>query len=437
MTTHFRRIYFLIFLSFALGNLWAQSGLQIQFQPQEITSQFYQPAFLQLHTMKTVSLGVGAEYGVGSNTLSVNRLYMDDSFITPDEKDALVGQMSDDNRLRLGFNQMALVNLEVKKQRISISWRDFQGGYFRVNNPATAGLILYGNAPYAGQTVNDDHITLHNFRFREIGIGSAWKVGDFSLGLRLKALIGSSGNFTDDLSYSLFTAADGTDIELNSRYRIFNGSGGAGLSADMGIVWQPNSTLILQAAVRDLGFITWNGTLRENEVNVSYQGFDLNNWIDTDFSSGGQLFTPDTLEELFFPDSTTGTSRVNLPGTFSVAGSWEFSSGKTISASLNSGFSQYAAWTPLPLINVSYAHQLWKPLTLGVNVFAGGMEGYGYGAFARANITLAEKYNASLFFSADNASGLVVPEAARGFSFQGGISLKLLPEPVVSALPAQ
>ncbi|MEZ4774379.1 MAG: DUF5723 family protein [Bacteroidia bacterium] len=437
MTAYLRRMYLLIFLIFSIATLRAQSGLQIQFQPEEITAQFSQPAFLSIHQMKSFSVGVGGEYGLAANTLSVNRLLMDDSFISKEEKDVLVGQMGDDNRLRLGFNQLAMLNLAVKNQRISISFRDFQGGYFRINNPSTAGLILYGNAPYAGQTVTDENITLRNLRFREIGVGSAWKAGDFSIGLRLKALIGSYGNFTDNLSYSLFTAEDGSDIRLNSNYQIFNGKSGAGLGADLGFVYQPNEKILLQAAVRDLGFISWNGIRRDNQVSISYEGVDLNQFIDTDFSTGGQLFTPDTLQELFFPDSASGTYRMNMPGNFSIGGSWEFSTGKTISASVNGGFSQYAAWTPTPLVNVGYSHQLWRPLTIGVNAFVGGMEGFGFGGFVRANVSLADQYGVSLFVAADNAAGLISPETARGFALQGGITVRMLQEPAASAVPAQ
>ncbi|MEZ4829409.1 MAG: DUF5723 family protein [Bacteroidia bacterium] len=435
MKISLRRLTLLILPLFALLKLDAQSGLQIQYQPEEITAQFYQPAFLAIHPMKSFSAGLGTAYEAGSNALTVSSLFMNDSYISESEKDNLVGQLGDNNRLHLGFTQSAIAAFEIKKQRISLSYRDYQNGYFRINNPATAGIVLYGNAPYAGQTISDENITLRNFSYRELAIGSAWQMGDLAFGVRLRALMGKYGNFTEDLNYSLFTASDGSDIRLNSSYEIFNGSGGAGLGADLGLIYQPKPTLMIQAAVRDLGFISWNGTQRVNEVNISYQGINLNQFIDTDFSSGGRLFTPDTLEKLFFPDSTAGNFRLNLAPLASLAGSWEFSSGKTVSLAFVQGLSKYSA--PAPLVNLGYAHKIARPLTLGVNVYIGGMEGYGWGGFARGNFMLAEKYHASVFIAADNASGLITPQSAGGFAFQGGITFRMAPELPASATPAR
>lgn len=406
---------------------YSQSGLNIQFAPNEINAQFYQPAYLAENNFENFGVGVGAEYGLGANTLTINNIFMTDNFINQDEKDRLVGRMDDDNRLRINFDQSLIANFESFGQRFSVSYQSRQAGYFRVNAPHTAGLVLYGNAPYAGQTLTDENITLRNYQLREFGIGSAWKWDMVSAGFRLKLLSGSNANLTEQLSYSLFTAEDGSQITLNSDYLIANADNGLGFGVDLGLVIHPDERLSIQAAVRDLGLINWDATIFENQVSVDYTGIDLNQFISTEFSSGGELFSLDTLQELFFPDSVSGTHTMNLPAHASLAASFEISEGKTLSGSIHTGLSQYSKWSSAPLVMLGYSQQFGNALTLGVNAYAGGIEGYGFGAWARGEFIFSGRYAASIFLSADNASGWLIPDQSGGFGLQGGVSFRLVP----------
>ncbi|MCB0840309.1 MAG: hypothetical protein KDD99_26760, partial [Bacteroidetes bacterium] len=97
------------------GSLWAQSGPALQFNPSQISAQIFQPAYLLSHDFDYISIGGDVRYGLASNVLPVNAVLMDDSFITPEEKDLIVGNMGDDNRLNLGLYQSIFTNFRIKK----------------------------------------------------------------------------------------------------------------------------------------------------------------------------------------------------------------------------------------------------------------------------------------------------------------------------------
>ena len=119
--------------------------------------------------------------------------------------------------------------------------------------------------------------------YGELAYGYSVKLGErFSLGTRIKLLVGLNSVDISARHLSLTTAIDrysidfDTDIDLTSRskkvgidedglldYADFTGKGklgaptGAGLAADFGVLWKPFRGLTLSASVQDLGFLCW------------------------------------------------------------------------------------------------------------------------------------------------------------------------------------
>ncbi|MCB0855616.1 MAG: hypothetical protein KDD63_25510, partial [Bacteroidetes bacterium] len=355
------------------GSLWAQSGPALQFNPSQITAQIFQPAYLLSHDFDYIGIGGDVRYGLASNVLPVNAVLMDDSFITPEEKDLIVGNMGDDNRLNLGLYQSIFTNFRIKKTVWSLSYQGYTGGYFRTNSANTLGLVLYGNAAYNGQTVSDQNIRSRIMSHREFALGSAWEIGALQIGVRAKLLMGQNANLINDFSYSLFTSENGGRINLTGDYDIFRsqseGVDGMGLGIDLGLVYPINQKVTLQAAFRDLGSITWDGVRFQNQVDVDYEGVEITNILNTNLSNPSDFFSIDTLQNLFFPDSAMEKVKTNLPGSITLGATYQLDSLQRLHLMLQAGVSEFSLGSPLPLILIGYERNLGKFFTLGAHVY--------------------------------------------------------------------
>ncbi|MEO0471126.1 MAG: DUF5723 family protein [Bacteroidota bacterium] len=409
--------------------LVGQNAATLRFQPQQTVAQFFQPALLADHEFKLISVGAGGLYGLGSNVVSLDRILVDGNFLNDDDKDRLVAQLGDDNRFQIHQQAGAIINFRVNQLPISLSLENQRSLSLITSDPNTIGLLLYGNARYAGQTIGDPGITARDDSWLAIGLGTAYEVGKLQIGTRLKFLLGQRMNSLENFSYDFFTAEDGSQIDLSADYELFqsqnSGNQGTGFGVDLGFRYKVNDKLVLDASVINLGVINWKGTLFDNAVSFSYEGFDAGNVFSGEIGNLDEIFALDTLEQLVLPDSANGTYGLPLPISIHAGAAYSLSEKASLFTSLHIGANEFAAGTPIPMLNVAYQYQLSPNFLLGGNVFGGGMPQYGFGVFAQANFALGEKQGIALFYSMDNALGLIAGGSGRGLSMHGGLSLRL------------
>ena len=419
-----------IFLFVCFGQ-WAfsfgQQALHAPFLPYQVSGQFAQPALLAQDSFHFARLGLTTDYGILTREISLGDLPLQDNFLDEAEKAQLINKSGADNRLLLSLNYGGILNIRIKKLPLSISWKSHSSFYLHFNSPNTLKLILNGNAAYAGEALSDEGIATRSIQYQELGIGSAFSLGKFDIGGRIKLLSGIYMNGLDELSYTLETATYGTSIQLQSDYNWFrsqkSGRDGLGFGLDAGIIYKPKPKWKAQLAVRDVGFIKWQGIRYDNSINLNYEGAFISDIGNLNFSNTSDFFTIDTLRSQFIPDSTVGSFNYTMAGTAHAGLSYQAGSKSTIWLMAYLGFNQFAPNAGFPLISAGYHREIGKYLKLGVNAYGGGMDNYGMGAMAQLHFLIAKKYRLGAVYQLDRALGLIAPQTGSGLSMQGGMSL--------------
>ncbi|MEM7369929.1 MAG: DUF5723 family protein [Bacteroidota bacterium] len=430
MTIQYRTFIFLFWGMLAGGMLVAQPALHLRHLTHEISSQAYQPAYLAMQSDSAlIRVGGGLGYGAGSNVLSMDQLYLEAGFLSDATKDDIIGQLKTDNRIQLGFLWDVTVNVQLKKLPISVFTRQNTQTFVGFNDPRSLGLLLYGNAKYAGETLTDEGISFGLSRYQEIGAGTALSAGKWAVGIRLKALLGQQATVLQNLDYSLFTEAFGAKVSMQSEYNFFRtqntGNPGIGFGIDLGAVYTLRPNLSLQFAVQDLGSIRWQGDSYEQTVNFDYEGIEITQLFSTDFTNPSSFIPSDTLRSLLIPDPASGQLTQQLPTQLSIGGAYSWNQSNQLFTTILIGLSDQTYSKPSPLVNLAYHRKLGNFFTLGLNAYGGGLDQYGFGLLARTHISFADKMNLSIFGTMDNAMGLLSPVNGRGLSFQAGLTASL------------
>ena len=216
----------------------------------------------------------------------------------------------------------------------------------RFDYPKTfAELIWNGNASFIGETVEFGP-QLHLFSYSEIGLGAAYQLSNLTFGAKLKYLSGIGAIATHTHQASLHTSDDIYQLTLATDYEIqtssfleindlqdFNFtinqdlsqlfSSNTGFALDLGIRYQVNDKLELNASIIDLGRINWqNGTKYHSQATDTYEGIDLTDFILNDSIEFDVKL--DTLQDAFqFAESST-TFSTNLTSKIYLGGNYQF-----------------------------------------------------------------------------------------------------------------
>jgi len=410
--------------SLCFSTCWAQLGLQLLHEHELPFSQAYQPAAIADQEFDKLQLQVDGDLWLGSNQFTIGSLVRGGNFIDEATKNDIIGQLSDNNRYQQGLGMGGVLNFKTGKQiwLISFSYRDHF--LIHVDDSATAGLILRGNAPYAGQTIQDEDVAIRSIAYGTLGVGTAWKWDKWTLGVHPKVVWGRRADIIDELAYRLFSADNGSLISLDATYDAFSTQGddrGWGFGLDVGASYMLNESIRIEAAVRDAGLIQWEGSESNNTVEVDYEGVVWDNFI-----SGGDntnnLALGDTLQQLLFPDSVRTQRTFPLPAIAQVGISWDLNERELLFSSLQYGFTRFPPSFNFPLLNIGYKRHIGSHLTLGVNGYIGGIDEYGLGILGHAYF--GKKANWGLFYTMNNLLGLVVSDIAQGLSLKGGIYIR-------------
>lgn len=388
------------------------------------SSPLIQPAGLALQDSETYRLGFIGHAWLLNNWFSIDKLKLDDNVVTEESKKQLIASLTTRNDLQVGYKMGVLFAFDLGYKRWSLGLHRMSTlvGSF---SDSTAGLIMQGNAPYAGSTIVEDALKFNRVTLTGISTGTAWDWGDTQLGLRLTFSMVQNLSYVDRFAYRLGISDDGSRIDVNANYNVYatgsNKPVGGAIGLDIGCITRLSDQLSLQGAVSDLGFLLARIQQYGSIVDVRYEGVDWNQFIGGagDFSS---FSLGDTLQALFFPDTTLNTLLTSLPVRAFVGIDYEISEYDLIQASIGLGSSPFAATGKVPLIQAGYYHTFGESFTLGGNLYAGGIEKYGLGLQAR---WASELMYGGLFCSLklDNFQGLLFPNSARSLGCSMGLGL--------------
>lgn len=422
-----KRTLFLIYLL----PLWAlgQSGLHLQFMPNAPAGQFFQPALLAEMDMNGLRLSGDGSLWFNSSSVTYGTLQGVTNYLTDDFKQELISDLDTDNSFQAGYHYSEMLNFKIGKTRWGISWRNRWGVNGNFENPLSMGLLLRGNAPYAGQTISDEGIFVRNFRYWELGIATAFKVTDkIKVGLRPKILFGQRFLGIENLDYSLFTAADGSRVDVSGNYDfVFEAEGNkainqTGFGLDIGLIYDITEDWRLQASAIDVGRINWETDRYAGDLELDYAGIDLQDLITTNDGSNA-IFITDTLRTLLSPDSTRGTTSVGLPTQLSLSIGRKMGKNGQLMLSGHVAPGDLAPRFDQVLVNLTYHHQVTKWLMLGLNAYGGGPDRYGVGAVGMIKIVKGDDLFVSIYGSMDNALGLLLPAQGQGSGAHVGVSM--------------
>ncbi len=422
-----KKILFCIFLLplFSLG----QSGLHLQFMPDAPAGQFFQPALLADMEMTALRLSGAGSLWLNSSTVTYESLLGITNYLTDDFKQNLIADLDADNRFQVAYNYGEMLNFRTGKLRWGISWRNrwaTNGGF---DNPLTMGLVLRGNAPYAGQTIADQGVYMRSFRAWELGLSAAFSIKEkFKIGIRPKVLFGQRYTAMEKLDYSLFTAANGTRLEVNGTYDAFFNKESVrafdqmGLGVDVGVIYDISEKWRIQLSAVDLGHINWQVERFQGDLDFEYEGINLLELLGPDPESPN-FFITDTLRTLLLPDSSHESYRMGLPSQFSLAVSRKLGEKGKMMLSAHLAPGAVAPQYELPLVNLAYHHQFTSWLMLGINAYGGGPDQYGLGAVAMLQFVKKDEYVVNIFGSMDNALGVLIPARGQGSGLNVGASI--------------
>ena len=424
---------FLLALLSAGGFSFGQFGWNALMLDDRMVSQAYQPANILEGEFETIRLQTEGNGWLGNSGAPIKGLLLK-NYIEREDRERFVGDLGKDGTAITGGYKLNWLsaNVHLGESTWSFFLEDHLTINGQINNGETFGLVFLGNQPYAGQTVSDEGIFLNSYRYRTLGAGTAFQLNDeMSLGFRAKFIQGISYIDVEKLDYSLYTEPDGLEIVLDADYNLFYSDSGSnafsfngfGGGLDIGWVYKISDKLTLDAAVTDLGYLSWNGNQSQKVTNVQFEGIDVGSLFASDLSAETQR-TVDSLEGLILPD-TAEASHAGLLGPKVRIGAKFYVSEKSMLSfgALYAPMKDYA-YTELPVVNIGYRFMPDEDIWLGANAYGGGNDLYGVGLVASYRLHMGSS-SLDITAGADNLTGIAVSGFGRGFSLFGALGFNL------------
>jgi hypothetical protein len=402
----------------ALPAAGQQALLDLAYQPQAAYG-WVQPAGLLADSARfRAGFFGGAESA--SNSFSRRYLTLADTYLDSEAKEEFLGQLKSRNLLEIGAWGGALASFRRHSLLFSAGYlyhSDFQASF----GDASARLALYGNAPFAGDTLRDAELGFYRGQRQDIafGISLPWKI--FRFGLRLKAISIGSLQLLQEAEYAFFTSAQGEVLALDLRYDAFRATGRAwGMAADVGMQAQLSPRWSSEVSFLDIGAVRASGFRRSADAEARFEGLDLSRLADFDFSEGLLQVYSDSLREVVLPDSAAHEFRYALSFLYRAGFRWQASDRSQLSLMIHGSGAQPEH--PLLLL---LGEQRFSWLTLGLSLRYRQNDGPSLGGWAAARI--ARKGWEADFFAASTQSpllGFLSPAFQRGINGQAGLTIR-------------
>jgi Family of unknown function (DUF5723) len=342
-----------LFCSFRIA---AQQELMLHALPDVWHSTSTNPAFFPEGKKFILGLpGIGLD-GAHSGDVSYRDVFVKDGDRTVLDFSKVISKLDFTNEAR--FDQRTeIVNLGIRlpgKIMLQAGYANRLSGML-VYPKALPELLWLGNGPFVGQTLNIG-LKMDVADWNEWSVGLARQFGPLSVGLRGKLLTGVSALMTDPahIAASVYTSPDIYQLSLHTDFGFYSASiieaidtsnlgfdlrladlkrkafsKNTGTALDIGLKYQVNERITLDASILDLGAsIKWdtkaNHFLSQGDYTYdgqTFPGSDIINGID----SLGFDLALDTLNDIFKFNKTPTEFTTKLPLRGYFGGSYKFS----------------------------------------------------------------------------------------------------------------
>lgn len=289
-------------------------------------------------------LSIQTAFQANSNSLNAEmiRFYLRGRYIDQFMKDRSLARMKANNRLGGEFiTEVSFVHTP-EKMFGTTGWSWYTGLKSRWMFGAEFSkdayqLGFYGNAPFAGSTLQIGKLKADYLAYQQISAGFIRTIQSNSnahqIGFALSYVNGNSFFSTSTDRASLYTDSLGQNLKLDlngqfvqndpskQRFAYPNGMG-AGLDFFYNASFK-NGKHSISVQATDIGFIRWSdfGTSNSLDTSIQFSGIQVPHV----FNLNEQFFTglSDSVRTIFDNTRSTGNRILMLPGTISVAYTWQ------------------------------------------------------------------------------------------------------------------
>lgn len=384
--------------------------------------------FIEDYREKDKILSINVDNHFASNTIvsSFAWNYLKGKFISDSEKNECIANFTDE-QIRVGerFNTGVSIYKKLGNGPYFFGLEFSENIFYetRVHNDLFS-LLFKGNKGFEGEIALLNPLQIKLFRYSAFKAAISKQTDHFSFYCKL-AYLGSK-NYLDLKTRSgfLYTAQDGKAVDINLNLISLDASSdkggffnfaGSGFQTELGIDYKFSNRTGFYFELDNLGYIKWNGQLKERTVDTSYvfEGVIISGILDS-FSL--DIKDAEDLRSRFIKEQTGISRRINLPVLFNVGLYHEL-----IPDFLKIGIRyQY--------IQSEYANALWSSMAdikLNPKLVVGAEVSYGgYGKFnggVKAGLNLFNHLFAEAYFSSLNS----LVASKEPYTFIGGAAVRL------------
>lgn len=281
-------------------------------------------------------------------------------------------------------------------------------------------VAFFGNAAFAGSVASLGNFRVNYLRYQQVQFGLDWDADSThrAHGFAISLLKGEEHFQLDVKRGDLFTAADGSFIDLDTKLQTFQsdtaqkGPGafnGIGVSGD--VYWEfPYITWyhggVLAVSLYDLGFIAWNKRSMNHRLDSAFhfEGVEVDNLFDLQQGTFPQT-NPDSVwkNNLHY---ATGAYVTWLPAILSITATTYYGKKFIVEKGINYRFNANAR----PFYYGSFSWNISQRILAGINVSYGGYGRFNSGLEAEFKIARRYKLNIHSFY----LSGMGLPDKTGG-----------------------
>lgn len=413
-TSYFKIIALLIMAqALTISNLNAQNERSMYYMRQIPQASYGNPAFMPeckfYISVPVIASNYASYHNSGFKYNDVFTRRADDSLIFDQKK--FINALGNNNDM--GFSvQKELIALGFKqgKNYFSFSLGLKGEGNFHYTKDLMS-LLINGNAPFLGKTVDISGSKVFGIAYGEAALGFAREINTkLKVGVRLKYLFGAlainSANSrvtltTDPTTYAITAMSDiHVDYAMSKnnqdKFAISAMTKNPGVAIDLGLDYKVNERLSVNASLLDLGSITWKEKVTNYISTTPNNSFTFNGVVVNDlFSKNGSTDSTfnhvlDTLKNKFNVAETHKSFKTSLVKRVNIGATWmldnknlagfimrnEFFAGSynpSVTLSLNHQFGRVLSGT----VSYSYIDKSFTNIGAGFSLNLGPVQIYG------------------------------------------------------------